>query len=81
MIDIPAWVIGIITVLGSAISVFVSVRLSIATLSEKVRSNTEEIDRIRKWKHEIGEAYLPRAVDEHERRLNRLDVKVFNGPR
>lgn len=39
----------------------------------------KRIDEVKDWKHEIGEAYLPRAVDEHERRLNRLDLKVFNG--
>lgn len=37
------------------------------------------LNKLHDWKHEIGDAYLPRAVDEHERRLNRLDVKVFNG--
>lgn len=31
------------------------------------------------WKHRVVDPYIPRAVDEHERRLNKLDAKVFNG--
>jgi hypothetical protein len=31
------------------------------------------------WKHEVGEAYLPRAVDDIEKRVERLEHKIFNG--
>lgn len=47
--------------------------VSQATTTEK------RVDELKDWKHEIVDAYIPRAVDEHERRLNRLDLKVFNG--
>lgn len=48
-------------------------------LVQQVKNLDERLDSLHKWKHQVAEAYLPRAVDEHERRLNKLDAKVFNG--
>lgn len=48
-------------------------------LTERIRRLEIEIDRLRKWRHELVDAYLPRAVDEHEKRLNRIEPRVFNG--
>jgi hypothetical protein len=31
---------------------------------------------IRNWKHVVVDPYVPRAVEEHERRINRLDQKM-----
>lgn len=53
--------------------------IELTTLRVQFDSAVERLDRLHGWKHSIGEAYLPRAVDEHERRLNRLEAKVFNG--
>lgn len=48
-------------------------------LEEIVKALKEELTGLHKWKHVVGDAYLPRGFDEHERRLNRLDAKVWNG--
>lgn len=48
-------------------------------LLKQVSGIDQRVAELKDWKHDIGEAYLPRAVDEHERRLNKLDAKVFNG--
>lgn len=55
--------------------------INLAMLSTKISIGQLEkiLDDLRRWKHDVGETYLPRAVDDHERRLNRLDTKVFNG--
>jgi len=46
---------------------------------EKVETLEENVKELREWKHDVVDPYIPRAVDEHERRINRLDSKVFNG--
>lgn len=48
-------------------------------LIQQVNTLDRSLTELREWKHEVGDAYLPRAVDEHERRINRLDARVFNG--
>lgn len=53
--------------------------IELTTLQAKFESAVDRLDGLHDWKHEVGEAYLPRAVDEHERRLNRIEAKVFNG--
>lgn len=53
--------------------------IELTTLRAQFDEAIKRQNKLHDWKHEIGEAYLPRAVDEHERRLNRLDSKVFNG--
>jgi hypothetical protein len=53
--------------------------IELTTLQARFDSVVQRLDHLHNWKHEIGESYLPRAVDEHERRLNRLESKVFNG--
>lgn len=53
--------------------------IELTALRAQFDAAVERLEGLHGWKHQIGEAYLPRAVDEHERRLNRLDTKVFNG--
>lgn len=48
-------------------------------LAEKVANIEEDQAGLREWKHLVIDPYVPRAIDEHERRMNRLDAKVFNG--
>lgn len=48
-------------------------------LLKQMEAVDKRVDELKEWKHLVGDAYLPRAVDEHERRINRLDQKVFNG--
>lgn len=48
-------------------------------LAEKVANIEEDQTGLREWKHMVIDPYVPRAIDEHERRINRLDVKIFNG--
>lgn len=50
-------------------------------LDERVKAMDKRMDSLHEWKHLVGEAYLPRAVDDHHRRLDRLESKVFNGNR
>lgn len=38
-----------------------------------------DIKELREWKHVVVDPYIPRAIDEHERRINKLDAKIFNG--
>jgi hypothetical protein len=53
--------------------------IELTTLQAQFVAAVQRLDNLHDWKHETGEAYLPRAVDEHERRLNRIEAKVFNG--
>jgi len=48
-------------------------------LREKVANMEGDQEGMREWKHMVIDPYVPRAIDEHERRINRLDAKVFNG--
>jgi hypothetical protein len=45
----------------------------------KIEALEKETESLREWKHMVIDPYIPRAIDEHERRINRLDQKVFNG--
>jgi phosphoenolpyruvate carboxylase len=45
----------------------------------QVKQLEEDRTGIRAWKHLVVDPYIPRAVEEHERRINRLEGKVFNG--
>lgn len=56
-----------------------SINTQLWPLGERYGALEKRLDSLHHWKHEVGEAYLPRAVDEHERRLNRLEARVFNG--
>jgi hypothetical protein len=48
-------------------------------LGERMTALEKRVDSLHLWKHTVGEAYLPRAVDDHHRRLAELERKVFNG--
>jgi len=80
-IDIPNWAEAIAVIVGSTFGSYTAVRVKIATLAETLRGLEKNVDDLREWKHTTVDPYIPRAVDEHERRLGRLDAKVFNGPR
>jgi hypothetical protein len=54
---------------------------SVHRLAERLSAEEKRMDGLHRWKHEVGEAYLPRAVDDHHRRLERIERKVFNGHR
>lgn len=56
-----------------------AINLKLWPLAEKVENVETRVDELKEWKHLTVDAYIPRAVDEHERRINRLDAKVFNG--
>jgi hypothetical protein len=58
-----------------------SINLSLLPLVQRVEALDERLDSLHEWKHKVGEAYLPRAVDDHHRRLERIELKVFNGRR
>ena len=57
------------------------INLRLYPLPKQLEALEKRFDILNEWKHKTGDAYLPRAVDEHERRLNRLDLRVFNGHR
>lgn len=42
-------------------------------LPERMRYCEGNIEELRDWKHEKVDPYIPRAVDDHERRLTRLE--------
>lgn len=48
-------------------------------LMKLVEGIDKRVGELKEWKHVVADAYLPRAIDEHERRINRLDAKIFNG--
>jgi len=79
--DISNWVEILAAIVGSTFGAYTAVRVRIATLAETIRGLEKDMDSLREWKHVTVDPYIPRAVDEHERRLGRLDAKVFNGPR
>jgi hypothetical protein len=58
-----------------------AINLMLYPLETKMEIAGKSIEQLRDWKHAVVDPYIPRAVDEHERRLNRLDAKVFNGHR
>jgi hypothetical protein len=61
---------------GKAIT---TINFTLWPLGKQVEIMERSVEDLREWKHMVVDAYLPRAVDEHERRINRLDQKVFNG--
>lgn len=50
-----------------------------AVLLSRIDTHEKDLEGLRDWKHKVVDAYLPRAVDDHHRRLERLERKVFNG--
>lgn len=44
-----------------------------AALPIRMTALEANLQGMRDWKHEVVDPYLPRAVDEHERRLNVLE--------
>lgn len=48
-------------------------------LLERTVRAEKDVQDLRDWKHTTVDPYVPRAIDEHERRLNKLDSKVFDG--
>ncbi len=56
-----------------------SINVRLWPLGQKVEDIEKRLDSLHEWKHVVGEAYLPRAVDDIERRVGKLETKVFNG--
>lgn len=50
-----------------------------AVLLSRIDTHEKDLEGLREWKHMTVDPYLPRAVDDHHRRLERLERKVFNG--
>lgn len=50
-------------------------------LATKMEVVEKDIEGLRDWKHLVVDPYVPGTINEHDRRLNRLDAKVFNGHR
>lgn len=50
-----------------------------AALRERVSASEKNLEGLRDWKHLTVDPYIPRAVDDHHRRLDRIESKVFNG--
>lgn len=44
-------------------------------LSNKVANLEHLVQELRDWKHEKVDPYVPRAIDDHERRINRLEAR------
>jgi hypothetical protein len=55
------------------------INMKLWPLDQKVEDMEKRLDGLHAWKHVVGEAYLPRAVDDIERRVGKLEGKVFNG--
>ncbi len=48
-------------------------------LIKQVEVLESEQKKAEEWKHKVVDPIIPRAVEEHERRLNRVEAKIFNG--
>lgn len=72
-----------VIIVGLVVALRAADQEKLATL-EKRLVNTEErlvksIDELREWKHVKIDPYVPPVVDAHEKRLERLERRVFNG--
>jgi hypothetical protein len=56
-----------------------AINLMLYPLETKVEIAEKNIESLREWRHMVGDAYLPRAVDAIEGRVTRIESKVFNG--
>jgi hypothetical protein len=74
--DIPNWLAALGAIAGSALGSWTAVRVSIATLNKAVAVLENEVDKLREWKHIVVAPYIPRAVDEHERRIGEVEAAV-----
>jgi hypothetical protein len=61
--------------------VIAGINRDLLPLVKQVEVCEKRVDELKDWKHDVADLYLPRAVEDHERRLNRLDARVFNGHR
>jgi hypothetical protein len=56
-----------------------AINLMLYPLETKMEIAEKNIESLREWRHMVGDAYLPRAVDAIEGRVTRIESKVFNG--
>lgn len=49
---------------------------SVSKAEAQIVSLQKDVEGLRNWKHIVVDPYVPRAIDEHERRINRLDQKM-----
>lgn len=52
---------------------------SLWTVRTTVSQNEKDIDRLREWRHATVDPCIPRAIDELQRRIDRLEARTFNG--
>jgi hypothetical protein len=45
-------------------------------LPHRMEAAEKDLQGLRDWKHIVVDPLIPRAVEEHERRLNRLDQRM-----
>jgi len=55
------------------------INMLIWTTKGKMEQAEKTLDELREWKHVVIDPWVPRAIEEHERRINKIDAKVFNG--
>lgn len=51
----------------------------IAAMKERLNAIEKNADGLREWKHLTVDPYIPRAVDDHHRRLEHIERRIFNG--
>jgi hypothetical protein len=49
---------------------------TVARAEAQIQALQKDLEGLRNWKHVVIDPYVPRAIDEHERRINRLDQKM-----
>lgn len=64
---------------GQYVNDITSINTKLWPLIQKVDDLEKRLDGLHEWKHVVGESYLPRAVDDIERRVEKLEGRVFNG--
>lgn len=78
--------LGVCAILISAAGVIFSRRdrndtsiAELATMKARLDAVEKNAEGLRDWKHLTVDPYIPRAVDDHHRRLEHIERKIFNG--
>lgn len=74
-VEVVALISLVIALIGPVIAWYATSRV----MQWRVGRTESDIKELRQWKHVVVDPYVPRAIDEHERRINKLDAKIFNG--
>lgn len=73
--DVVEVLIGILTMTGSVAGAFFGAKISIARLEVRMTQAEAFILELREMKHLKVDAYIPRAVDDMEARIKKLEHK------